>query len=495
MNELMRAKFEEWWAGYEAAWHTTRYRDDDAFAAYEAGYEVGVSACSALGWKTPIAAPEPVASLRRAVRKFVDAVNKNLDKGQFPQMYGVPFGALNELIAAASLAAPIEGATEPSVHSAESPSGQGWVAVSERLPEIGVPVFAWEGGYIVWRVREFIDSDGWNWCNAYSTHHTRSGWECEDEFDDEYAPTHWMPLPEPPSIEATSSWQLGRAISASPPDASGHRSKGIAMNSIEEREALARSLVGAWGLGQDRHLSSGELNAFVAGVYAALAASPPETPVLQSEPVAPTRIWIDTEFNEHEHRDELISMALVAEDGQEWYEVLPCAQPGPWVAENVIPKLGQEPTHPADFAESLHDFLARYESVHIIGDWPTDIALFCDRLITGPGQRIDTPALTMEIIRLDGESANPHNALADARGIRDAHLRYTLAQASDETAGVPVAWRWRREGEANWHFAARPDPLKAPGYVEEPLYASPPAASAETAPDHSADVSDESGRR
>jgi hypothetical protein len=86
---------------------------------------------------------------------------------------------------------------------------QGWVAVSERLPEIGVPVFAWEGGYIVWRVREFIDSDGWNWCNAYSTHHTRSGWECEassgweDEFDDEYAPTHWMPLPEPPSIEAT----------------------------------------------------------------------------------------------------------------------------------------------------------------------------------------------------------------------------------------------------------------------------------------------------
>ena len=135
------------------------------------------------------------------------------------------------------------------------------------------------------------------------------------------------------------------------------------------------------------------------------------------------RIWIDTEFNEHEGRHQLISMALVAEDGREWYEVRPCAQPGAWVAQNVIPKLNKAPIGAEAFALSLHHFLASYRAIHVIGDWPSDIALFCDALIVGPGTRIDTPALTLEVIRLDGVSADPHNALADARGIRDAHLK------------------------------------------------------------------------
>jgi hypothetical protein len=143
----------------------------------------------------------------------------------------------------------------------------------------------------------------------------------------------------------------------------------------------------------------------------------------------PVRIWIDTEFNEHEGRHELISMALVAEDGREWYEVMPCLAPRPWVAANVMPKLGKAPVSFLRFAESLHDFLRPYKAAHIIGDWPTDIALFCDALIVGPGQRIDTPALTLEVIRLDGESADPHNALADARGIRTAYLAAAEAQA------------------------------------------------------------------
>ena len=136
----------------------------------------------------------------------------------------------------------------------------------------------------------------------------------------------------------------------------------------------------------------------------------------------PMRIWIDCEFNEHAGRHELISMALVANDGREWYEVLPCYRPGAWVLENVIPRLGKGPTTPEAFAESLREFLAPYPAVHVIADWPSDIALFCDALIVGPGCRIDTPALTLEIIRLDGESAEPHNALADARGIRDVHI-------------------------------------------------------------------------
>lgn len=149
------------------------------------------------------------------------------------------------------------------------------------------------------------------------------------------------------------------------------------------------------------------------------------------------RIWIDTEFNEHAGRHELISMALVAEDGREWYEVQWCARPGQWVTDNVMPKLGKTAITRSAFAESLREFLAGFKAVHIIGDWPTDIALFCDALIVGPGVRLDTPPLTMEVIRLDGESADPHNALADARAIRDVHLasQASPAPAAEQRTG------------------------------------------------------------
>ena len=129
-------------------------------------------------------------------------------------------------------------------------------------------------------------------------------------------------------------------------------------------------------------------------------------------------IYIDTEFNEFQ--GELISMALVAESGPEFYEVLPCENPGPWVAENVMPILGQEPVVKQVFQLRLQHWLAQFPKVHLIADWPEDIQHFCQALITGPGMRINTPPLTMEIRRdLDAVSALPHNALADARAIKD----------------------------------------------------------------------------
>lgn len=129
-------------------------------------------------------------------------------------------------------------------------------------------------------------------------------------------------------------------------------------------------------------------------------------------------IYIDTEFNEFQ--GELISMALVAESGPEFYEVLPCDNPGPWVAENVMPILGQEPVVRQVFQLRLQHWLAQFASVHLIADWPEDIQHFCQSLITGPGMRINTPPLTMEIRRdIDAVSELPHNALADARAIKD----------------------------------------------------------------------------
>lgn len=129
-------------------------------------------------------------------------------------------------------------------------------------------------------------------------------------------------------------------------------------------------------------------------------------------------LYIDTEFNEF--GGALISMALVSECGREFYEVLHCAEPGQWVAEHVMPILGKSPVNAIFFKAKLQVFLGQFDSIHVISDWPEDIQHFCQALITGPGMRLDTPPLTLEIRRdLDAESALPHNALADARGIRD----------------------------------------------------------------------------
>ena len=155
------------------------------------------------------------------------------------------------------------------------------------------------------------------------------------------------------------------------------------------------------------------------------------------------RLFIDGEWNGY--RGELISMALVAEDGREFYAVLGCANPEPWVAEHVMPKLGVPPGFLQESAESVQVrlalFLAQFDAAHIVADWPEDIERFCRLLITGPGTRIDTPPLTIEIVRVDAPSKNPHNALADARGLRDS---LAIARAADylraQADAQPVAW-------------------------------------------------------
>ena len=54
-----------------------------------------------------------------------------------------------------------------------------------------------------------------------------------------------------------------------------------------------------------------------------------------------TKLFVDCEFNEFQ--GELISMAIVSEDGREWCEALPCANPGPWVSQHVMPIIGKQP--------------------------------------------------------------------------------------------------------------------------------------------------------
>lgn len=133
-------------------------------------------------------------------------------------------------------------------------------------------------------------------------------------------------------------------------------------------------------------------------------------------------MFIDCEFNGF--GGDLISMAIVADDGSEFYEVLNLENDysyNKWVATNVVPYLDKEPITVQLFQQRLWEFINKWQTVHIIADWPDDIKYFCQSLITGPGIAINTPPkLTIEIDRTLNTSSSRvlHNALEDARAIK-----------------------------------------------------------------------------
>jgi len=140
-------------------------------------------------------------------------------------------------------------------------------------------------------------------------------------------------------------------------------------------------------------------------------------------------MWLDTEFNGWQ--GELISLALVAEDGREFYEVLGCNEPCVWVAQNVMPVLNKDSILEKTFQNKLDKWLGKYPKVEVIADWPDDIKYFCGVMVTGPGTYIRTPELTMKIVtHLPGThetSLLPHNALEDAKALKKSHLAWESA--------------------------------------------------------------------
>lgn len=134
-------------------------------------------------------------------------------------------------------------------------------------------------------------------------------------------------------------------------------------------------------------------------------------------------LFLDCEFNGF--GGELISMALVDEHGHYFYQVLPCPTPIDWVAQNVIPLLNQAPISLTEFQQKLSHFLHQYNNVHIIADWPEDLALFCNSLLVAPGKAIRTPNLSMQLwsipATLNIVSTQAHNALADAQALAAAY--------------------------------------------------------------------------
>jgi hypothetical protein len=142
------------------------------------------------------------------------------------------------------------------------------------------------------------------------------------------------------------------------------------------------------------------------------------------------RYFLDTEYNGV--GGDLLSLALVPDDGEELYLTLKSAAPlVEWVERNVVPYLGSvpeqlycPPLERADAAEALERYLRHDEEPLIFADWPEDIAQFCNLMITGPGDMIELRHLTFRLVPMSNFStaANskvPHNALHDARALRD----------------------------------------------------------------------------
>ena len=142
------------------------------------------------------------------------------------------------------------------------------------------------------------------------------------------------------------------------------------------------------------------------------------------------RYFLDTEYNGWGGM--LLSLALVPEDGDELYLTLDWEGTlEEWVERNVVPYLDSVPEmlisprlSRADAARAVSHYLAGDPEPLIVADWPEDIALFNALLLTGPGTMVEVPPLKFHFMELTGFStaANskvPHNALHDARSLRD----------------------------------------------------------------------------
>lgn len=138
------------------------------------------------------------------------------------------------------------------------------------------------------------------------------------------------------------------------------------------------------------------------------------------------KLFLDTEFNGFGGR--LISMALVPEDTTkpEFYKELEIKdQLHSWVRDNVVPHLILPPIGYGEFQNKLANYLWDTGDCTIVADWPDDIRYFCEALITGPGMMINIMhKIKFELdLSIKYDSLVPHNALHDARAIRDVYVK------------------------------------------------------------------------
>ena len=142
--------------------------------------------------------------------------------------------------------------------------------------------------------------------------------------------------------------------------------------------------------------------------------------------------FLDTEFDDNGKTIELISIALVSDEGREYYAVSSEFDPGrcnDWVKANVLPNLGTEDRHSrariaADISDLLlpgepeiwgyyadYDWVAFCQLFGSMMDLPDGMPMFCNDLM----QEIQMMEINSDSLPLD---KNEHNALTDARWMR-----------------------------------------------------------------------------
>ena len=142
------------------------------------------------------------------------------------------------------------------------------------------------------------------------------------------------------------------------------------------------------------------------------------------------RYFLDTEYNGV--GGALLSLGLVPDDGDELYLTFQTDDPiVDWVQRHVVPYLDTVPEQLScprlsrkDAVHALERYLRHDPEPIIVADWPEDVAQFCNLLVTGPGEMVDLRHLTFRLTPMSNFStaANskvPHNALHDARALRD----------------------------------------------------------------------------
>jgi hypothetical protein len=142
------------------------------------------------------------------------------------------------------------------------------------------------------------------------------------------------------------------------------------------------------------------------------------------------RYFLDTEYNGV--GGALLSLALVPDNGDELYLTFGISDRlVEWVERHVAPYLDSVPEQLScprlsrrDAAHALERYLRHDKEPLIFADWPEDIAQFCNLMITGPGDMVEVRHVTFRLVPLSNFStaANskvPHNALHDARALRD----------------------------------------------------------------------------
>jgi hypothetical protein len=139
------------------------------------------------------------------------------------------------------------------------------------------------------------------------------------------------------------------------------------------------------------------------------------------------RMWADTEFNEQP--GQTISLGIVADNGDEFYEVLHLNEhPTKWVAANVMPVLQKEPISLSAFKVNLYGWLRQFDSIMLFVDHPADAQRFLQLLeVDLRGGWAEVPEITITILTgLPGSQSKysmvEHNAISDARALRIRYL-------------------------------------------------------------------------